>query len=112
MSIPVLLTNDVIDSRYKCGSRQSARWSGGCVAGGLADVYPRISTMVMMEISVCVKRPMVDVAVIMVVALVVVMVQIMDGISQCPSLIGEQRVVIASSRCVRIPRYVAALVVI
>ena len=37
--------------------------------------------MVMMEISVGVKRPMVDVAVIMVVALVVVMVQIMDGVS-------------------------------
>ena len=37
--------------------------------------------MVMMEISVRVKRPMVDVAVIMVVALVVVMVQIMDGVS-------------------------------
>ena len=36
----------------------------------------------------------------------------MDGISQCPSLIGEQRVVISSSRCVRIPGYVAALAVI
>ena len=37
--------------------------------------------MVMMEISVSVKRPMVDVAVIMVVALVVVMVQVMNGVS-------------------------------